>query len=244
MRLEEKGLITPAYINIKNGYRYYDNYNITRILQIQKFQFMGFTTEEINSYYASEGKAGDLLTVLEQKLSLLQQQIDEMRLRSHDVPDMTISIIKTPETVCCVRSFQGASVQNKYDAMYGFFHECVEKGIALSSEPLFIVNERTDYLEGHISSAPFDSHACVPVLPEKAPDDAVRFPSCTAVSLLFYGNYSRLNDAHLYLGAQVKERGLKPAGFIRGIGLVAPYTGREIDPDRYCSQLVLPIEEI
>lgn len=102
IRLEEKGLITPAYIDTNNRYRYYDNYNITRILQIQKFQLMGFTTEEINSYYTSEGKAGDLLAVLEQKLYRLQQQVEEMRLRSHDVPDMSFSIIKIPETVCCV----------------------------------------------------------------------------------------------------------------------------------------------
>lgn len=30
---------------------------------------------------------------------------------------------------------------------------------------------------------------------------------------------------------------------IRLIALVAPYVGKEIDPQRYCSQLVLPIEE-
>lgn len=116
IRLEEKGLLTPARTNAKSGYRYYDTNNISRILQIQKFQWMGFSPEEIISYYESGGKADGLLDGLEQKLSVLQQQIEEMRLRSHDVQDMSLSILNIPETLCCVRKYQGALIQDKYHA--------------------------------------------------------------------------------------------------------------------------------
>lgn len=75
-------MLTPIYTDADNGYRYYDNDNITRILQIQKFQSMGFDPEEIRSYYAGDGKADELLASLEKKLSILQQQVEEMRLRS------------------------------------------------------------------------------------------------------------------------------------------------------------------
>ena len=235
IRLEEKGLLTPARTNAKSGYRYYNTNNISRILQIQKFQWMGFSPEEIISYYESGGKADGLLDGLEQKLSVLQQQIEEMRLRSHDVQDMSLSILNIPETLCCVRKYQGALIQDKYHASYDFFHECVEKGIALAPKPLFVINERTDYLEGKITSTPYDFYICIPVLPEQAPEDAVPIPACTALSLLVYGDYSSLNEAHLYLGEQVRKRGLTPAGYIRAIALVAPYTGKEINPDRYCS---------
>ncbi len=243
IRLEERGLLTPAYTDTRTGYRYYDNNNISRILQIQKFQWMGFSPEEINSYYASGGKADGLLDTLEQKLSALQPQIEEMRLRSHNVPDMSLSIVAIPETLCCVRKYEGALVQDKYHASYDFFHECVEKGIALAPKPFFIINERTDYLEGKITSTPYDFYVCIPVLPEDAPEDAVPIPACTALSLLIYGSYGNLDEAYLYLGEQVRKRGLTPAGYIRVIALVAPYVGKEIDPDRYCSQLVLPVED-
>ncbi len=243
IRLEEKGLLTPFCTDANSGYRYYDNNNISRILQIQKFQGMGFSPEEILSYYEGGGKADDLLATLEQKLSILQQQVAEMRLRSHDVPDMSLSIIEIPETICCVRKFQGPLIQDKYHASYDFFHECVEKGITLAPEPFFIINERTDYLEGKLSSAPFDSYICMPVLPEQAPEVAVHFPACIALSLLCYGNYNNINEAYLYLGEQVRKRRLTPAGYIRAISLVGPYVGREIDPQRYCSQLVLPVEK-
>ena len=243
IRLEEKGLLTPAYTDAKSGYRYYDNNNICRILQIQKFQWMGFSPKEISSYFESGGKADELLATLEEKLSVLQQQVTEMRLRSHNVPDMSLSIIEIPETVCCVRKFQGPFVHDKYHAAYDFFHECVEKGIALAPKPFFYINECTDYLEGNFSSTPYDSYICIPVLPEQAPEDAVHIPGCTALSLLGYGNYSNIKEAYLYLGEQVRERGLTPAGYVRAIALVAPYVGKEIDPQRYCSQLVLPVEE-
>lgn len=241
IRLEEKGLLTPACTDPDSGYRYYDNNNIARILQIQKFQWMGFRPEEIISYYESGGKAEGFLASLEQRLSVLQQQIAEMRLRSHDIPDKSLSISEIPETVCCVRRFQGNSGQDKYHALYDFFHECVEKGIALAPKPFFLVNERTDYLEGEISPTPHDFYTCIPILPEHAPEDAVTIPACTALSLLYYGSYDNLNEAYLYLGEQVHKRELTPAGYIRIIGLVAPYVGKEIDPERYCSQLVLPV---
>lgn len=242
IRLEEKGLLTPAYTDEKSGYRYYDTHNISRILQIQKFQWMGFPAEEIRAYYSDGGNADKLLAALEQKLYVLQQQVEEIRLRSHNVPDMSLSIIEIPESICCVRKYQGALIQDKYHASYDFFHECVENGISLAPKPIFLINERTDYLEGKITSTPYDFYVCIPILPEQAPEDAVSFPACTALSLLVYGNYNNINEAHLYLGEQLHKRRLTPAGYVRSIALVAPYVGREIEPDRYCSQLVLPVE--
>ena len=243
IRLEERGLLTPAYTDADSKYRYYDNNNIARILQIQKFQRMGFSPEEIISYYEGGGKADELLAVLEQRLSVLQQQVAEMRLRSHDVPDISLSMITVPETVCCVRRYQKFVMQDTYHVAYDFYHECIEKGIALAPTPLFTILERTDYLEGEISPLPYDCCVCIPVLPEHAPKDAVTIPACSALSLLLYGSYDSFNRASLYLGEQVRKRGLTPVGYVRTIALVAPYVGKEIDPNRYCTQLVLPVAD-
>ncbi len=81
----------------------------------------------------------------------------------------------------------------------------------------------------------------MPVLPEQAPEDAVTIPACTALSLLVYDSYGNLHEAYLYLGEQVRKRGLTPAGYIRALSLVGSYVGKEIDPNRYCSQLILPV---
>lgn len=43
MRMEEKGLLMPAYTAPDSGRRYYDNHNVARILQIEKFKAMGLS---------------------------------------------------------------------------------------------------------------------------------------------------------------------------------------------------------
>ena len=243
MRMEEKGLLIPAYISESNGWRYYDNHNIARILQIQRFQSMGFNAKETATYFTQGGEAAELLAILEDKLNLLQRNVEELRIRAITSTDMSVQIMTLPETVCCMRRYIGLTPQEKYDVMYDFFHECVENGYVLSQEPLFVVNERTDYLEGRIATEPYPFQVCVPVHPERAPESAVRFPSCKALSVLYYGDYSRIDEAWLRLGREAKERGLVPAALPRIIGIVASYTGREIDPGKYCSRIVMPVAE-
>ena len=80
-------------------------------------------------------------------------------------------------------------------------------------------------------------------VPNPVSPDAVTLPECRALSVLHYGDYDNVDAAWLTLGREVKARGLRPAGPPRVLCIVAPYTGREIDTQRYCSRLVLPVEE-
>lgn len=244
LRMEERGLLTPAYTAPNSGRRYYDNHNIARILQIQYFQSMGFNTKQIAAYFAQGGDATELLTVLKTKLKMLQRSVEELSLRTMPTPDTSVQIMELPETTCCVRKCLNTNPtpQAKYDAMYSYYHECINNGYILDTEPLFVINERTDYLEGQLSEAPYTFYVCVPVLAKKAPAHAVHFPSCTVLSALSYGNYATPNETLLRLGRETKERGLTPAGFLRAIGIVAPYTGQEINPKRYCTRYALPIK--
>ena len=98
-------------------------------------------------------------------------------------------------------------------------------------------------MEGYIGKDPFSIDICVPLRADKAPAEAVVLPECRALSVLYYGEYSGMDEAWLTLGREVKARGLKPIGPPRVLGIVAPYTGREINAQRYCSRLVLPVEE-
>ena len=243
LRMEESGLLTPAYIDPASGRRYYDNHNVSHIMVIENLKYMGLGKEEILEYFKSGGKTESTLAPLEQKLSMLQRSVEEMRIRSGHWDNLSADIIDLPECVCCVSTQKGLTVSQKYDAMYGFYHECVDKGYALGREPLFAVSERTDYLEGTLTTEPFTFHVCIPVVPEKAPAEAVVFPACRALSVLYLGSYKDVDTAWLALGREARERNLKPAGYPRVLGIVAPYTGREIDPELYCSRLVLPITE-
>lgn len=44
LRMEERGLLPPASIAPDSGRRYYDNHNVARILQVEKFRAMGLSS--------------------------------------------------------------------------------------------------------------------------------------------------------------------------------------------------------
>ena len=243
LRMEESGLLAPAYTDPVSGRRYYDNHNISRIIEIENLKYMGLGAEDITGYFASGGDAELLLAPLEEKLSILQRSVEELRLRTGRRENLYADIIDLPEYTCCVSTHKGMTIPQKYTAMYNFYGECVSKGYTLGREPLFCISERTDYLRGEISEEPFTFHVCVPMETKKAPTETVVFPACKALSVLYLGSYKDVNRMWLALGKEVRERNLIPAGYPRVMGIVAPSTGREIDQNLYCSRLVLPIEE-
>ncbi len=105
-----------------------------------------------------------------------------------------------------------------------FYGECVRNGCRLSDEPIFVISDRKDYIEGFIGEEKF------PVLRVRAckkTKEAVVLPACKALSVLYYGDYGNVNAAWLRLGEEVKKRGLKPVGSPRVLGIVAPYTARK-----------------
>ena len=242
LRMEEKGLLAPAYIAPDSGRRYYDNHNVARVLQIEKLKAMGLGTEEIAGYFARGGEVTDLLSVLERRQREIDRGVEELRLRAGESRGMSIQLMDLPAVTCCTRRCEGHTIAEKYNAMYDFYGQCVRRGYRLSDEPMFTISERRDYLDGYIGDAPYPYQVCVPVRTESAPAEAVTLPEYRALSALYYGDYSGVDEAFLALGREVRERGLKPAGFVRVLGIVAPYSGREIETQRYCSRIVLPVE--
>ena len=242
LRMEEKGLLAPAYIAPDSGRRYYDNHNVARILQIERFKAMGLDREEIADYFARGGEAAELLAALERRLRNLQRSVEEMRLRAAAGPSISVQMTRLPAVTCCMRWCVGVTLAERYAAMYGFYSECIRAGRVLSGEPLFTISDRRDYLEGYIGDQPYPYAVCVPVQPERAPGEAVVLPECRVLSVLYCGDYDGVDEAWLTLGREARARGLTPAAAPRVLGIVAPYTGREIETRRYCSRLVLPVE--
>ena len=75
MRMEERGLLTPVFTAPDSGRRYYDNHNVARIMQIEKFKAMGLGSKEIADYFAQGGEAEVLLEALETRLRDLQRRL-------------------------------------------------------------------------------------------------------------------------------------------------------------------------
>ncbi len=245
LRLEDRGILTPAHIeqNSNGGLRYYDNYNVSQILQVRKLLDLGLSYDDIKEYYASNGESPELLNSFVNKLRSIERMLEEMTIRLDSKNNMRLDIVELPEYVCFAREYTGI-MREKADVMEALFHEACENGYKLlPSEPLFAINKCSDYFsDGFNFDVIHDYMCCVPLEPSDAPDDAVTIPACRAVSMLYYGDYSDLCKAYITLREKIKEMGVTPKGEARVLGIVAPYVGKNINPKNYVSRLAVPIE--
>lgn len=243
LRLEERGLLAPASINPETGYRWYDNFNVSQIMQVKLFLDIGMTYDDIALYYRSNGTSRELMERMETKYLLFKRAYEEIKLRVDKQEHLSFEFVDLPEYVCCARRARGTTSEEHYWTMYHLNSEVVEKGYRpLASEPLFVIKERTDFLEGTFEEREEDYVCCIPLEPEGAPEEAVVYPACRAFSCLGYGSYAQVPELLNALGREIRARGLKPAGYVRVLGLVAPYTGRDISADNYVTRLALPVE--
>ena len=240
LRLENRGLLRPAFTDKKSGYRYYDNHNVTRILQIKHLLDIGLSYDEVYEYFNTNGTSQELLSSLEEKINAAKRMYEEMKLRIENKRSLLFETISLPSYTCYAREYSGVSSKEKYNAMYALYHEAVEKGLTpLASEPLFDINKNT----GLFAKKEERFICCIPLEPDGAPEDALILKGCRAFSCLYCGSYDSLPEVWDLFAQKLRELKIRPAGYPRVLGIVAPYTAREFKPENYVSRIAIPIEE-
>lgn len=243
MRMENRGLLKPAYISPASGHRYYDVYNVMNILSVQRLLEMGFTYEEVRQYFSAGADATQLFAIVERRLRMFQHTYEEMKLRATTDKHMSVQLCQMPEMWYYVERARGHSIQDKYNMAYAAYHHCMEKGYRPSDGPPMSLNYRTDYLDGYIDTHPYDFDVCIAVHPGQKGPEVVVFPACSALVLYYCGDFSELDEAYLLMGREVRDRGLESAGFIRGDTVAGPPLGRDVGLDKYRCRLILPVKE-
>ena len=245
MRLEERGLLTPAHIDEQSGYRYYDNHNINKILQIKAFQEMGLQYDDILEYYTSGGGSRNFLRKLEHKLSAIKHTVEELRLWYDNTKHLSFEFIDLPDCVCYARSFTGTGFSDQYKDMYNLCHEAFKKGYRMiPTELMFIIHPYDEYFSEIPDGEKEHYTCCIPVEPDCASEETTFIPGGKALSILYYGDFSHIREeVPQLLLDKMKELDLKHKGIIRGMCPVAPYMGKEIKNDNFVSRLVIPLDE-
>ena len=78
---EEKGLLTPFYVNEENGYRYYNAENISKIMHIRRFQSFGFSLDEIYDYLNDTKELSAVYDRLVKLKNDLEESINQLQMR-------------------------------------------------------------------------------------------------------------------------------------------------------------------
>lgn len=247
LRMEQRGLLTPAFVDPRTGYRYYDAGNIARILHIRMFLQMGLSYEDAALYFRSEGKSRELLRSLEERLSSLKRAYDAMDLRINDGHDRQLEILRLPEVVCYQKEFRASSPGGRSRGLYETFREAVEQGCRpLISEHLFTIDKWMEPRDGEDGAGAPDCDyiCCVPLKPECAGGHTVPYPACTVISMLCYGAPSAVEEVRGALFNRVRSLGLRPSGFPRTIAIVSGCTDESFRQENYVSRLAVPIQDL
>ncbi|MBP5236232.1 MAG: MerR family transcriptional regulator [Clostridia bacterium] len=80
-RMEEAGILSPAYISKESKYRYYDSDNIARIALILSLKSFGFVNEEIRNHLNHPGDYTELYNILIERQDALNLLISQMKRR-------------------------------------------------------------------------------------------------------------------------------------------------------------------
>jgi len=176
------------------------------------------------------------------EIFLFQRVYEEMTLRATTDKHLSVQLCRIGEDWFYVEHTEGSALQDKYNANYAAWCHCVEKGIRLGLGSQMCVNHRTDYLEGRIDDAPYPFDSYIPVPPGQTDPGVICEPPCTALVLYYCGDLSEIDEAYLRRGREVRERGLKPAGYVRMEAIVGPPVGRDVDMSKYRCRLILPVE--
>ena len=245
LRMESRGLLVPACCDEETGYRYYNNHNINKILQIRAFLEMGLEYDDILEFYSGSGDSSATVRKLKERLALLSRTVAEMELWNDKKKHLSCELIEVPDYVCYAREFTGMSFDDEYRDMYELCTEAFKKGYRmLATEPMFIIQKRDDFFADGTEIGELHYICCIPLEPDCASEETTVIPGGKALSILYYGDYKTIRErAPSVLMEKMKELGLKPAGYLRGLCLVAPYMGEEIDPNKFVSRYIIPVKD-
>lgn len=252
VKLERAGFIQPKKVNKKTGYRYFDIFNVYKLVQYRAMRLMGMTQQEIYGYFSDDAdRSEEILEQMQVRLRLLQRGYEEFALRTAREKNDSFSFVDMDEMTCLTAEGEFSSLKEMEVAALNLSVEVVERRFgSLATEMMFgewydVQTERSDDAERlyHVK-------VCVPIEP-KIPVEAERtgvevFPACRMFSILHYGSYedvAAFDEARNRLWKEIEARGLKPVGAMRNIGVVAPYVGGSIDRKEDVFRLAVPVEE-
>ena len=245
IRMEEDGILQPAYKNPDNGYRYYDSENAITVIHNLSLQRLGLTHKEIKSYTPESDYKG-FLEILEKKRRHLEDLISEIRARLTAVDEFEIEEIYPSACTCYTKTLHDIRY---ISVIPGFVREtlveAMNKGFVIDWRiPNCVMTDAEDFLEGRFNDGPHDFTACIPIGSKKGhmhDENLVTFESARSVSILFAGSTRNIMDACGKLGKYLKDNGLVPCGKGKFMGIINEFP-RYNDPyNNHAARIIVPV---
>jgi DNA-binding transcriptional MerR regulator/effector-binding domain-containing protein len=246
----DKGLLVPAYVDERTGYRHYDVRLIDKARIIVQLRRLEFTLEQIAEMLGACDDQADLLDFLERQRNQLAEKVKQYRgaLTSLDNlihqerkarmalqnPSFHVEEKSLPPLLMA-----GVRMKGRYcDCGKGF--STIGKNFwGKIAGPCFLLHYDTEYKEDDA-----DFEACMPLKKAKeVPGVAVReLPGGKCVSLLHQGPYEEISRSYAKIIDYIKQKGyeiLMPTRevYIKGPGMI--FKG---NPKKYLTEIQMVVK--
>lgn len=242
---DKEGILVPSHRDEESSYRYYDEINYEKALQIKLLRDLEFTISEIKEVIDLCEDSIDLSCILEEKKEQIKKKIYDQKaqlkkiddyikpkLKEENKMEYKIEIKEMPSiTVASIRYNGKYSDCGKY---IGKLYKAV-KGKAIG-EPI------NCYYDGEYKEIA-DIETCLPIK-EKIDNQDIsckELPGIKAITTIHKGSYDGLNKAYKALLNYANENNfecLLPSREVykKGPGMI--FAG---NPDKYITEIMIPI---
>lgn len=246
LKLEDAGFLVPKKKNDKTGYRYYDTFNIHKILEYKRLRFDGLSQSEVFAYYDAndESELLGILDLMRKRQRLLMDDIEalSLRLEKHK-RNYNFSFYDYDRTLCLVYEGDFLTPMDTMTAAYNHSVEIISRGLMTSiTDNMFTIRHDTKE-----APTPYHMKICFPIeqdVPENADlTDIEWIPGCHTYSMLFYG-LEGIDAARMKLWDRIDELHLTPlSDEMRTESIVAPYVNMHVSPECFLTRFAVPVKE-
>jgi DNA-binding transcriptional MerR regulator len=253
-RLDERGLLSPVFVDPDNRYRYYDMSQTRMAGLIHLGRQMGLTVDQLADLIAA-AETGDLRSHLERhreavaarlaEQSRLLRLLDRELERGDGLMRYDVSVKEVPE-VLVMRA--AGSVRRTHPHDPWALEAALRRTGARAAVQIARQGEEPDahgIILYHTDLSQDDDitfEVCIPI-PHRLPGgpgvECRELPATRVAFITFRGPYDTIWNAHTELVAWVADQGYAPAGPVREIGIVE--VSDTDDPQEWVTELALPI---
>jgi DNA-binding transcriptional MerR regulator len=248
----EKGLLVPAAIDPATGYRSYDGRNVERARVIVALRELEFPLEQVAQIMAECAEDDDLLAFLERQKQSLGERIAQLggavrqidRLIHEQRREREENVMSTEKFEVEERPFEsvlvaGVRMKGRYsDCGQGFALLGRRLGRHIAGKPLCL------YYDGEYREDDADYEPCFPIRRAVSVDGAEvrQLPGGRCVALIHRGPYDQLGRSYERVLRYAKERGYTVTLPTREVYLKGPGMIFRGNPQKYLTEIQLPVE--
>lgn len=231
---EELGLVTPAFKNENQGFRYYSADNMVHIRLIRTLQKLGLSLSEIREYFNDTTHLEDQIDRLVLLRNQLDQCIAQLHLRQFEESSQEIYQVTLPEFNAFCRDFKTADLAEKTAQLRQTYIDALKHFPADNENRMCIQIPAGSDSEGTY---------IVPVLADAGLKDIRHFPQAAAICIYYRGPYENFPKVHERLMQYALDNNMTPHGYFRNIYMEGPPT-HGTNKEAYVTQIALPIKFI